>query len=152
MTEDAEEDESQLKSQLFVLVIIFGSAALVVFFYHLVKITWYNRRHRARSRQPRPRTGPENSTVEAIPAHKYRKGADVAGGEDAATCAVCLCDFEEGDEVRTLPGCMHSFHVDCIDMWLFSHSNCPMCRSDAVSAPHTPAGRHGSNVVPELGV
>lgn len=50
---------------------------------------------------------------------------------DDNTCAVCLCEFEEGDELRTLPECLHSFHVPCIDMWLYSHPNCPICRADA---------------------
>ncbi|TXG64468.1 hypothetical protein EZV62_011462 [Acer yangbiense] len=44
-------------------------------------------------------------------------------------CAVCLLEFEEDDYVRTLPGCLHSFHVDCIDIWLRSHANCPLCRA-----------------------
>ncbi|CAN0854900.1 RING-H2 finger protein ATL65 [Linum grandiflorum] len=55
--------------------------------------------------------------------------------EDGGTCAICLCEFEEGEELKTLPECMHSFHVGCIDMWLYSHSNCPMCRTDAAPSP-----------------
>lgn len=30
---------------------------------------------------------------------------------------------------RDLPKCHHVFHVECIDMWLSSHSNCPICRA-----------------------
>ncbi|KAJ4836054.1 hypothetical protein Tsubulata_008953 [Turnera subulata] len=44
-------------------------------------------------------------------------------------CAVCLLEFEDNDYVRTLPVCSHSFHVDCIDIWLRSHANCPLCRA-----------------------
>lgn len=43
-------------------------------------------------------------------------------------CAVCLCNFEEDEALRLLPNCGHSFHQDCIDMWLFSHTTCPLCR------------------------
>ncbi|KAG6428155.1 hypothetical protein SASPL_112404 [Salvia splendens] len=44
-------------------------------------------------------------------------------------CAVCLSEFEEKEIVRLLPKCNHSFHIECIDMWLRSHSTCPLCRS-----------------------
>ncbi|GMN57233.1 hypothetical protein TIFTF001_026348 [Ficus carica] len=68
-----------------------------------------------------------------IPAHKYRKGgiSGILVGEDGV-CAVCLGEFEDGEELRTLPDCSHSFHVSCIDMWLFSHPNCPICRADTL--------------------
>ncbi|XP_027348007.1 RING-H2 finger protein ATL64-like [Abrus precatorius] len=73
-----------------------------------------------------------------IPTHKYEKKKndddDVADGDENDTCAVCLGDFEEGEELRTLPECLHSFHVQCIDKWLHHHSNCPICR-----APVTPS-------------
>ncbi|URE33299.1 Zinc finger, C3HC4 type (RING finger) [Musa troglodytarum] len=45
------------------------------------------------------------------------------------TCSVCLMDFKEGEKGRFLPRCFHCFHVDCIDMWLTSHSDCPVCRA-----------------------
>lgn len=71
-----------------------------------------------------------------IPAHKHQKGSglDAKGGDgdDEAMCSICLCEFEEDEELRTLPECSHSFHVPCIDMWLYSHSTCPICRTDAI--------------------
>jgi len=47
-----------------------------------------------------------------------------AGG---VTCSICLADFEDGEEGRTLP-CEHLFHVPCIDGWLAQHLQCPLCR------------------------
>ncbi|MCO5603878.1 hypothetical protein L7F22_058032 [Adiantum nelumboides] len=44
-------------------------------------------------------------------------------------CAVCLSLFRESDQGRMLPACKHSFHTECINMWLFSHSTCPVCRA-----------------------
>ncbi|GAB2268853.1 hypothetical protein Dimus_003796 [Dionaea muscipula] len=52
--------------------------------------------------------------------------------KDGLECAVCLCDLAEGEEARLLPKCKHGFHVDCIDMWLQSHSTCPLCRNPVV--------------------
>lgn len=65
--------------------------------------------------------------------------ADNEGG----MCAVCLGDFEEGEELRAMPECLHTFHVPCIDMWLRSHSSCPICRA-SVSPSLTVNGRHHS--------
>ncbi|XP_076899495.1 RING-H2 finger protein ATL2-like [Bidens hawaiensis] len=44
-------------------------------------------------------------------------------------CAICLCVFEDEEIGRKLPACGHAFHVECIDMWLQSHSTCPICRA-----------------------
>lgn len=33
---------------------------------------------------------------------------------------------------RKLPNCGHVFHAECIDMWLHSHSTCPVCRDPVV--------------------
>ncbi|KAL3634627.1 hypothetical protein CASFOL_021681 [Castilleja foliolosa] len=44
-------------------------------------------------------------------------------------CAVCLSEFEEEETIRLLPKCNHTFHIECIDMWFYSHSTCPLCRS-----------------------
>ena len=44
-------------------------------------------------------------------------------------CTVCLCDYDEGETVMTLP-CLHQFHPDCIRGWLKGHTTCPICRVD----------------------
>jgi len=43
-------------------------------------------------------------------------------------CPICLAEFADGEKLRLMPNCSHSFHVECIDQWLFSHSSCPLCR------------------------
>lgn len=50
-------------------------------------------------------------------------------------CAVCLSEFGNGEVVRLLPDCTHTFHIDCIDMWFNSHSTCPLCRSKVEFVP-----------------
>lgn len=44
-------------------------------------------------------------------------------------CVVCLCKYEEGEEMRELY-CKHEFHKDCLDRWLVQgRGSCPLCRS-----------------------
>ncbi|KAE9615138.1 putative transcription factor C2H2 family [Lupinus albus] len=47
-------------------------------------------------------------------------------------CVICLSGFEEGEIGRSLSKCGHTFHLECIDMWLSSHCNCPICRATIV--------------------
>mmetsp|Transcript_26553 Transcript_26553/g.68551 ORF Transcript_26553/g.68551 Transcript_26553/m.68551 type:complete len:446 (-) Transcript_26553:228-1565(-) len=46
---------------------------------------------------------------------------------DQDQCMVCLCDFEDDEQVRHLP-CKHVFHTGCIDEWLGRDAHCPLCR------------------------
>ncbi|XP_057542261.1 probable E3 ubiquitin-protein ligase XERICO [Amaranthus tricolor] len=43
-------------------------------------------------------------------------------------CCVCLCKFEDEEEVSEL-SCKHFFHKNCLDKWFNHHSTCPLCRS-----------------------
>lgn len=65
------------------------------------------------------------STLKKIPTFVYSSTTH----KHQAECAVCLSEFEDKEKGRVLPICNHSFHVDCIDMWFHSHSNCPLCRT-----------------------
>ena len=90
--------------------------------------------------------------------HKYR-------GEE---CAVCLAEYEKGDELLELP-CKHAFHRQCIHQWLLERPKkmsttatnasdvdqheikvpgCPLCKAPIVERPTSP-GREG---VTHLGV
>ena len=40
----------------------------------------------------------------------------------------------EGEKVRVLPDCCHSFHLDCIDAWLLTNASCPSCRHSLLCA------------------
>eukprot|EP00937_MAST-01D_sp_MAST-1D-sp2_P005676 g5676.t1 len=53
--------------------------------------------------------------------------ADVGGvEEEGPSCTICLCEFEDGDVVTSLP-CLHTFHKTCCVQWLKEKSTCPMC-------------------------
>ncbi|KAI3520001.1 hypothetical protein L1887_09222 [Cichorium endivia] len=142
-------EDNSLTLKLISLLVIVSLVAVLVAVYHFVTISWcYRRRNRFPQHHlhiPRHHVHQqnhhtdndyslENSVVLLIPAHKHQKGSRVGAkdGDDDAICSICLCEFEENEELRTLPECLHSFHVPCIDMWLYSHLTCPVCRTDAV--------------------
>ncbi|MFS7995199.1 putative transcription factor C2H2 family [Helianthus anomalus] len=130
------DDNSGFLTELYIMLLIIASGALLIALYHCVSMLSWDFRHRRRHRGPvelelrENDVSTEHSVAGLIPSHKHKKVMGLED-EDEPMCAVCLCEFEEGDELRTLPECMHSFHVPCIDMWLYSHRSCPICRLDA---------------------
>ena len=45
-------------------------------------------------------------------------------------CNICCEDYIIGQYKRTIPACNHIFHKKCVDKWLKSKSNCPICRNE----------------------
>lgn len=80
------------------------------------------------------RRGLEEVMIRAIPIVRFGKPCTGGGcGEKEGLlrdCAVCLSEFQDGEVLRRLPACSHHFHIDCIDIWLQSSANCPVCRSE----------------------
>ncbi|KAL5572402.1 hypothetical protein UlMin_021999 [Ulmus minor] len=119
-------------------LIVVGTAAVVLALYNLLVIRWCTGRE---IRFERPSQNPyievtavnrrrlENRRSERLPSFEYKKEVAAKEVEADFECAVCLSFFEEGEVIRKLPSCKHSFHADCIDMWLYSHSDCPLCRT-----------------------
>lgn len=131
--------------------------------------SYYRRRNRSRRRQPiifgtqdfldedhGPRVdhpiwyintvGLQQSVIDSIAVFKFKKSDVLIEGTD---CSVCLSEFEEDESLRLLPKCDHAFHIPCIDTWLRSHKNCPLCRapivSDAIVAQGSPQTEVDSN-------
>lgn len=73
--------------------------------------------------------GLDQSIIDSITAFEYGKGEGLVEGTE---CSICLGEFEDGENLRLLPKCSHAFHVPCIDTWLRSHKNCPLCRAPIV--------------------
>lgn len=82
--------------------------------------------------------GLDASAIKTLPLSLYT--SKTRPNNSPKDCAVCLLEFEDNEYVRTLPVCSHAFHVDCIDVWLKSHANCPLCRAGifAAESPFTP--------------
>ncbi|KAE8657249.1 E3 ubiquitin-protein ligase [Hibiscus syriacus] len=74
-------------------------------------------------------TGLDEALIKSITAFRYKKGDGFIQETD---CSVCLNEFQDDESLRLLPKCSHAFHLPCIDTWLKSHSNCPLCRANIV--------------------
>ncbi|KAK2975961.1 hypothetical protein RJ640_012992 [Escallonia rubra] len=126
--------KSNLQMLYYGLVVV-GTAAIILAIYNLIIMRWcanYQRQNRQgmiptiEATSSRSLDNPNQGLVSSF---KYKKEgvADQIGYDNE--CSVCISVFEEGEEVRKLPRCKHSFHAQCIDMWLYSHLDCPLCRA-----------------------
>jgi hypothetical protein len=68
--------------------------------------------------------------------------AAAAAADQGEECSICMCEFEEGDAVKTLP-CFHSFHAASVTQPL-SLSRYPTV-TDASSLAHVQLSVHGSH-------
>ncbi|XVE65306.1 hypothetical protein DITRI_Ditri07aG0170300 [Diplodiscus trichospermus] len=82
-------------------------------------------------------TGLDEALIKSITIFRYKKCDGLIEGTD---CSVCLSEFQEDESLKLLPKCSHAFHVHCIDTWLRSHSNCPLCRANIISVGASPLG------------
>ncbi|XP_059669489.1 RING-H2 finger protein ATL51-like [Cornus florida] len=125
-------------SPLFIGLVGILAGAIIVATLHCVTMSWCRLRQSSNStNQPQiarinrrveaPSSSTStnsSSTVNLITVYRYSKEC-----RESSTCAVCLSEFTEGEEVRVLPECAHQFHALCVEMWLFSHPSCPLCRA-----------------------
>ncbi|XP_051144152.1 E3 ubiquitin-protein ligase Os04g0590900-like [Andrographis paniculata] len=151
------------------IICILAAAFLLVSYYAIVSKYW--RRHRRQRdiagggdengslgdvRRDEPwfvatSNGLDDAVIRSIEVFEYRKTAVLSPTTYCNyDCAVCLSEFEDRDRLRLLPKCGHAFHVTCIDTWLRSHANCPLCRANvaAVVPPHSPPALLGLDVSP----
>ncbi|TVU29649.1 hypothetical protein EJB05_21225, partial [Eragrostis curvula] len=83
---------------------------------------------RPSGRRNRTARGVDPELLRSLPVTVYRAAAAKGSSDDEAKCAVCLAKLEDGEAARFLPRCGHGFHAGCVDMWLASHTTCPLCR------------------------
>jgi len=81
-------------------------------------------------------TSPTSQNVSTTPTTSINSNTPTASAtavtddSDVDTCAICIEDFENGEQLRLLP-CKHWYHVECIDPWLTTKSSsCPLCKTD----------------------
>lgn len=141
---------------LYYGVAVIGTTTIVFTFYYIIVLKWcfFSSTSQSDEESTTSSSVQEESVSDTarnfvnnkllLSSFKYNKERKEQGesGTTSSTidiyeCAVCLSVFEDGEEVRILPKCKHSFHALCIDKWLFSHSDCPLCRTPMpVSTPY----------------
>ncbi|KAF8085435.1 hypothetical protein N665_0667s0031 [Sinapis alba] len=132
--DDSDSSPSTFSPLLIALIGILTTAFILVTYYTLISKYCHRRRETSSSS---PSAGVFNSNaaagdglndtlIKSITVYNYKKGDGFVDGSD---CSVCLSEFEENESLRLLPKCNHAFHLPCIDTWLRSHSNCPLCRA-----------------------
>ncbi|CAE6128821.1 unnamed protein product [Arabidopsis arenosa] len=112
---------------LFVSTLIFCCSfyALFSFYYRrLLAAEGHEVLHRGET------SGVEKEIIESFPVFLYSEVKRLKLGEGGVECAICLKEFEDQETLRWMPPCSHTFHANCIDMWLSSQSTCPVCRAN----------------------
>ncbi|XP_024031612.1 RING-H2 finger protein ATL7-like [Morus notabilis] len=84
---------------------------------------------------------------EMLPIIVYKESFSVRDTQ----CSVCLGDYEADDRLQQIPACGHTFHIDCIDHWLATHTTCPLCRLSLLSYAKSPAESSNIQVGNTLG-
>ncbi|CAB4292296.1 unnamed protein product [Prunus armeniaca] len=86
--------------------------------------------------------GLDEAVIRSIPLLQFKKDRN-RGFEEGSfcECAVCLNEFQEDEKLRIIPNCSHIFHIDCIDVWLQSNANCPLCRTSISTTTRFPFDR-----------
>ncbi|WOG92147.1 hypothetical protein DCAR_0311407 [Daucus carota subsp. sativus] len=127
---------AQLKLyQAFIFSVPIFFTFILLFFFYL----FYLRRRRADWSSLRMRTarlatiqnnistcemGLKKEVREMLPIIVFKESFSVKDTQ----CSVCLGDYQAEDKLQQIPVCGHTFHMECIDLWLATHTTCPLCR------------------------
>lgn len=79
--------------------------------------------------------GATEAEIDRLPSRTIEANDDLLSrsgvGGQQQQCSICLEQFQVGETVRTIP-CFHTFHSSCIDPWLATKSECPICKHSAI--------------------
>jgi len=82
-----------------------------------------------------PQRGAAAGVLSSLPTTSYS-----AAKATHTQCCICLMDYEEGEQIVTLP-CLHPFHQECAMRWLERSTKCPVCKHDVESVAGGAAAR-----------
>lgn len=139
-------DLSPIEFILALMAFITIPAIVYALFFAVKCPLWTSRREHDDDdhQDSRSRELPTYNHGSSVSGFKYQKQSHCK--EIGIECSVCLSGFGDGEEVKQLSGCKHSFHATCIDLWLQNHNNCPICRASvAVKRPNANANANNNN-------
>ncbi|KAM1269295.1 hypothetical protein PS1_001460 [Malus domestica] len=130
-----DDDQFRVRGKtLFVVVVIFTVVLLVTLF--LLYARWLCRFHLHNVSSDAPPAPPlylpeglDAAFIRALPIVLYQESNRDLEAGSGGECCICLGVFEDGEKVKVLPNCRHSYHSECVDTWLSTHSSCPICRA-----------------------
>lgn len=141
-------------TQIYYRIVVIVSMIIAFIFYHIAMFGLCAYKHLLHP----PTTGEpvKEKTFDSlrmnpflVSTFKYKKGTENIEAASGTECAVCLTSFEDDEHVSQLPGCKHSFHAPCIDMWPYSHSDCLLCRTP-IDRLSTQKGQWNQNRTPQM--
>lgn len=76
-------------------------------------------------------TAANASDIAALPTQKLSNLQHLG---EQTKCLICLDEFQDSDELKTLP-CLHIYHHKCVDRWLCTDNSCPVCKTPIGQVP-----------------
>ncbi|XP_015973732.1 RING-H2 finger protein ATL66 [Arachis duranensis] len=150
---ELEDETIELRGRRLIFVIVLFVIILITtaFFVYLrwicrsrglIPVTSIHLRHQLPPHTQPQSNGLDAATIKKLPIVLYQapptaSATDLNRG-GALECCICLSAFRDGEKLKTLPGCKHRFHCECVDKWLTNHSSCPLCRASLKLAPPLP--------------
>ena len=58
---------------------------------------------------------------------EYTFNNELESEESEESCSICLENYKKNDTINILK-CDHKYHEKCIDKWMETSNNCPLCR------------------------
>ncbi|KAG2207504.1 hypothetical protein INT47_004252, partial [Mucor saturninus] len=112
-----------------VLIIVIVSPCLVLI---LIYASWKARQSILHKRELAPISVVSKLNIKVFDLQEQKEH------EERESCAICLEDYESGNELRLLP-CNHYYHSMCVDLWLTTKKKCcPICKMDVTNTEVTP--------------